>query len=75
MTYIMKSTAAFKNNWEKPEPFYGHLTVGAGVRKSFLINIVSEIVEKKSLVLWSKVTLTFHYSNASTGKAASQFDG
>ena len=63
MAYIMKSTAAFKNNEGKPEPFYVHLNGRVGVTKRFLINVITEHVKKKSLVSCSKVRLTFHYSN------------
>ena len=75
MTYVMMSKTCLRNNQGEPNPFYIYLSGGAGVGKSFLINVITE---------YAKRNLKFHGQNldqpsivvtASTGKAASHING
>ena len=72
---VIKYKSAFKNNEEKPESFFMHLTSGAGVGKGFFINVITEYVKRNLKYHGQKLEQPSNAVIASTGKAASHING
>ena len=75
MTFVMKSKTASKNDLAEPDPFYVHLTGGAGVGKSFLTNAFTEYVKRKLKYHGQGLDQPSILVTGSTGKAAAQVSG
>ena len=75
MKYSVESRFAEINNTDLPEPFYIFLSGGAGVGKSFLVNVITEYT--KRILKYPKQTLDQPsvVVTASTGKAATGING
>ena len=75
MKYSVESRFAEINNTDLPEPFYIFLSDGAGVGKSFLVNVITEYL--KRILRYPKQTLDQPsvVVTASTGKAATGING
>ena len=58
-----------------PEPFYVHLTGGAGVRKSYLINVITEYVQRNLKNHGQKLEQSSIVVTASTSKGSSHING
>ena len=76
MTYARKCRSAERNNELPPKPFYIFLSGGAGVGKTFLVNVITEYLKRilrypnQSFDQQPSVLVT-----ASTGKAATNING
>ena len=76
MKYAIKCILSERNNKPTPDPFYIFLSGGAGVGKSFLVNLITEYLKKGlryPVQNWDEepsVVVT-----ASTGKAATNING
>ena len=71
----MKCKTSFKNNEEEREPFYIHLTGGAGMGKSFLINVITEYIKRNLKYPGQTLQQPSIVVTVSTGKAAFHING
>ena len=75
MTHVMKCITAFKSNEGKPGPFYVHLTGGARMGKSFLMDVIIEYVKINVKYYGQKLEQSTNVVTAITVKAASHLNG
>ena len=76
MKYAIKCTLNERNDLDMPDPLDIFLSAGAGIRKSFLANLIAECLKKKThthTLKYAGQKCDYHPSvvvTASTGKAA-----
>ena len=75
MKYAIKCRFAEKNNEPPPEPFYIFLSGGAGVGKSFLVNVITEYLKRILRYPNQSLDEPSVLVTASTGKAATNING
>ena len=75
MKYAVKCRFAERNNELPPDPFYIFLSGGAGVGKSFLVNVITEYLKRILRYPNQSLDEPSVLVTASTGKAATNING